>query len=195
MSLAGDREKNALRFMRERVDRDDCPPVVYLHNPDEEVPRIFAALIPNESLDAAEHGLMAKGWEPMNHDHLDGDDELDEEENEWRRLTDMATKLAEPKLLERALAMTEGDRADSYGNVLLAAKRFAAIATGATGLAVKAEHFPLLMIALKLSRIAQAPQNWDKDSWTDIAGWAAVAEKLREQTDAHDFPLNHGGSD
>lgn len=85
-------------------------------------------------------------------------------------------------LLDDAKALTDEVRAEDYGNVLQAAEDFAQLASAMTGLEVKPEHFPLMMQALKFSRIRQAPGHWSLDSWTDVAGWARVAQMLHEQT-------------
>jgi hypothetical protein len=83
-------------------------------------------------------------------------------------------------ILEEALRITEGDRRNAYGDALADAERFAQIASAATGLDVRPEHLPLIMLAVKLSRIAQSPRAWHRDSVVDIAGWARVAEKIRD---------------
>jgi hypothetical protein len=85
---------------------------------------------------------------------------------------------ASENILEEALRITSGDRAAAYGDALADAKRFAQIASAVTGLDIEPRHFPLIMLAVKLSRASQ--DKWHRDSWVDIAGYARVAEKIRE---------------
>lgn len=84
-------------------------------------------------------------------------------------------------ILEEAARITERDRADAYGDPLDGANRFARILAAATGWDVRPEHFPVVMLAVKLSRIAQAPECWHRDSYVDIAGYARVAEKIHDE--------------
>jgi hypothetical protein len=83
-------------------------------------------------------------------------------------------------ILEEALRITSQDRAKAYGSALADARRWAQIASAVTGLDIRPEHFPLVMLAVKLSRAAQAPGCWHRDSVVDIAGYARVAEKLQD---------------
>lgn len=82
-------------------------------------------------------------------------------------------------ILEEALRITGGDRQVAYGSAKADAERFAKIASAVTGLPIKPEHFPLLMIAVKLSRASQG--KWHRDSIVDIAGYARVAEKIHDE--------------
>jgi hypothetical protein len=84
-------------------------------------------------------------------------------------------------ILQEAERLTGGDRAKAYGEALPQAERFAQIASAITGCEIKPEHFPLLMIAVKLSREAGAHK---RDNLVDIAGYARVAEKLRDELEA-----------
>jgi hypothetical protein len=79
-----------------------------------------------------------------------------------------------PNVLLEADALVSGDRADAYGDAYEAARKFCAIGQALTGLELKPEHWPLLMIALKLSRIGNA--GWHRDSFVDVAGYVRVAE-------------------
>lgn len=81
-------------------------------------------------------------------------------------------------ILEEAQRITDGDRAKAYGKALPDAQRWATMFGALTGLEVKPEHFPLAMLAVKLSRLSQAPGCWHRDSVVDIAGYARVAEKV-----------------
>lgn len=87
-------------------------------------------------------------------------------------------------ILEEAARITDRDRAEAYGDAREHAERFAAIAAAATGLHILPEHFPVLLISLKLARAGQAPECWHRDSYVDIAGYARVAEKIHEERGA-----------
>lgn len=89
----------------------------------------------------------------------------------------MSKKRPEENVLQEAQRITEGDRAQAYGDALADAQRFAQIASAVTGLNIEAKHFPLIMLAVKLSRASQG--GWHRDSWVDIAGYARVAEKIQ----------------
>lgn len=82
-------------------------------------------------------------------------------------------------VLEEANSITQGVRADNYGSAAENAVQFAEIAAGATGLDIKPEHYPVLMICVKLARI-QGGASFHRDSWVDIAGYARVAEMIQE---------------
>jgi hypothetical protein len=81
-------------------------------------------------------------------------------------------------ILEEADRLTRADRAGSYGPALPQAERFATIASAVTGCDIKPEHFPLLMIAVKLSRESYGHK---RDNLVDIAGYARVAEKICDE--------------
>ena len=78
-------------------------------------------------------------------------------------------------ILQEAQRITggSGERRRDYGSPLQDAERVAQMASAITGLAIKAEHVPLIMIAVKLSRQSNAPK---RDNLVDIAGYARVAE-------------------
>lgn len=83
-------------------------------------------------------------------------------------------------ILDEALRITSVDRAEAYGSALADAQRWAQIASAVTGADLRPEHFPLVMLAVKLSRASQAPHCYHRDSIVDIAGYARVAEKIIE---------------
>lgn len=80
--------------------------------------------------------------------------------------------------------MVNGPRAKDYGHPMEDAERWAAIASSATGLEIKPEHFPIVMIAVKLSRLHHTPGH--RDSLVDIAGYSRVAEMIHERMDERD---------
>jgi hypothetical protein len=81
-------------------------------------------------------------------------------------------------ILQEAQRITDGDRAKAYGKALPDAERWATIFGALTGFDVRPEHFPLALLATKLSRLSQAPQCYHRDSVVDIAGYARVIEKI-----------------
>lgn len=81
-------------------------------------------------------------------------------------------------ILQEAQRITDGDRAKAYGSALSDAERWAALFGALTGFDVRPEHFPLALLAVKLSRLSQAPQCYHRDSVVDIAGYARVVEKI-----------------
>lgn len=81
-------------------------------------------------------------------------------------------------ILDEARQITDNDRAKAYGDALADARRWAAICSALTGCDLKPEHFPLVMLAVKLSRASQSPNAYHRDSFVDIAGYARVAEKV-----------------
>lgn len=84
-------------------------------------------------------------------------------------------------VLQEAQRITDGDRATAYGAALPDAERWATIFGALTGFDVKPEHFPLALLATKLSRLSQAEGCWHRDSVVDIAGYARVAEKIHDE--------------
>jgi hypothetical protein len=85
-------------------------------------------------------------------------------------------------VLEEALRITggAGERRRDYGSALADAERVAQIASAITGFPIRAEHIPLIMVAVKLSRQVNRPK---RDNLVDIAGYARVAELLWEEKD------------
>lgn len=83
-------------------------------------------------------------------------------------------------ILQEAQRITDSERAKAYGRALPDAQRWATIFGALTGFDVRPEHFPLALLAVKLSRLSQAPGCWHRDSVVDIAGYARVAEKIHD---------------
>jgi hypothetical protein len=81
-------------------------------------------------------------------------------------------------VLQEADRLTDQDRYDAYGPGPEDAERFAEIASAITGLEIEPEHYPLLMIAVKLSRQAH---RYKRDNLVDIAGYCKLAEQIAEQ--------------
>jgi hypothetical protein len=84
-------------------------------------------------------------------------------------------------ILQEAQRITSQDRARTYGSALADARRWAQVCSALIGLEVRPEHFPLVMLAVKLSRLSQACGCWHRDSVVDIAGYARVAEKIFDE--------------
>lgn len=82
----------------------------------------------------------------------------------------------ERSILDEAKAIIEGPRRESYGN---AADSFGLVARGWSdilGHPVSSRQVALCMVWLKVCRDANKPQ---RDNLVDIAGYAALAEKLQ----------------
>ena len=77
-------------------------------------------------------------------------------------------------LLE-ALDLIEGERAESYGDAKENHARIAAMWTALLEKEVTPNQVYLCLIAVKMSRLVESPTH--RDSWLDIAGYAALAEK------------------
>jgi hypothetical protein len=74
-----DELRQSLRTMKAVIEAEGSAPVTYLHDP--EGCRAFAALV---RMDAA--GRMAiEGWDPMDHDHREGDEDEPYDEAPERR--------------------------------------------------------------------------------------------------------------
>ena len=77
-------------------------------------------------------------------------------------------------LLE-ALDLIEGERAESYGDAKENHARIAAMWSTLLEKEVTPNQVYLCLIAVKMSRLVESPTH--RDSWLDIAGYAALAEK------------------
>jgi hypothetical protein len=85
--------------------------------------------------------------------------------------------VAEETVLQEAERLLSSDREESYGPAPADAARFAAIAAAATGLDIRPEHYPVLMICVKLARQGHAHK---RDNLVDIAGYASIAQEVHE---------------
>jgi hypothetical protein len=80
-------------------------------------------------------------------------------------------------VLGTAQKITAGTRLKEYGSAAENAEAFAELASAATGLDIAAEHYPVLMICVKLARL-KGGDEFHRDTWVDIAGYARVAEMI-----------------
>ena len=74
-----------------------------------------------------------------------------------------------------ALDLIEGERAESYGDAKENHARIAAMWSALLEKEVTPNQVYLCLIAVKMSRLVESPTH--RDSWLDIAGYAALAEK------------------
>lgn len=82
-------------------------------------------------------------------------------------------------ILDRAQTVL-ADRESAYGDPRVNAEIWAQIASAATGVQLRPEHYPVVMVAVKLARLRSG---WHEDSWLDIAGYAGVAEMIEGACD------------
>lgn len=82
-------------------------------------------------------------------------------------------------VLETASSLINGDRADQYGDALDTHERIAGMWSWLLGereVELEAHDVALMMICVKLVRAIKNPQY--ADSWTDIAGYAALGAEM-----------------
>jgi hypothetical protein len=86
-------------------------------------------------------------------------------------------------IAEEAVRLVQpgGERHDQYGHPLTDFTRTAAIITAIIGHEVRADQIPLIMMAVKISRICQTPTK--RDSWVDIIGYALTGEMALAKQD------------
>jgi len=80
-------------------------------------------------------------------------------------------------VLEEAAALVDGSRQDAYGHPRDNYRRLAAMWSAYLGIEITPVQAVDMMIAVKLSRQANAPK---RDNLVDIAGYARVAEMVSE---------------
>jgi hypothetical protein len=81
---------------------------------------------------------------------------------------------SDENVCEEAIRLVHGDRGDAYGPPGEDFTRTAVIMSTILGVEVRPEQVPLLMIAVKLSRLVKSPQK--RDSVSDICGYALTYE-------------------
>jgi len=78
-------------------------------------------------------------------------------------------------VLEEAKLAVEGPRQENYGSPRTNLERIAKIWSVTLGMEVTWQQVAQCMIGLKLARLANTPDH--RDSWVDIAGYAACWDK------------------
>jgi|TARA_R110002020_G_scaffold62890_5_gene167752 hypothetical protein len=84
-------------------------------------------------------------------------------------------KMRNKNFLLEVLALVEGERAEKYGDSKENHARIAAMWSALLEKEVTANQVYLCLIAVKMSRLMESPRH--RDSWLDIAGYAALGEK------------------
>lgn len=79
-------------------------------------------------------------------------------------------------VLAEAERIINADRGDAYGHPYDDFTRSARMMSAVLGVEVRADQVPLLMMAVKLSRLVETPTH--RDSAVDIAGYAGCWEKV-----------------
>lgn len=85
-------------------------------------------------------------------------------------------------MLEEALQLVNGARQKSYGSPLDNWTATARILSSIVGKELSAEQAALLMIGVKLARLATSPNH--RDSLVDIAGYIAVIDLIIQERKA-----------
>lgn len=87
------------------------------------------------------------------------------------------------ELLEAAKE-TVADRGEEYGSIWENHERIAVIWTTLLGVQIEPEQVAMMMIGVKLARLAATPEH--QDSWVDIAGYAATGSECLSVRQAND---------
>jgi hypothetical protein len=82
------------------------------------------------------------------------------------------------ELLNEALKCVTGDRNIQYGDPSEDFKRVAALWSAYLGITISPDNVAVCQILLKISRLTWNPQH--KDSWVDIAGYAACGYETQQ---------------
>ncbi len=82
------------------------------------------------------------------------------------------------KVLETANSLVAGDREQTYGDAAESFERIATFWSAIIGVDVTPTDVARCMIALKLSRLQGNDEH--RDSWVDIAGYAALGAELAQ---------------
>ena len=82
-------------------------------------------------------------------------------------------------ILEKADEFISATRDEVYGDPRKNHARIAEMWSAILGVDVTAEEVVLCMIAVKMSRLCEAPRH--EDSWVDIAGYAALGGEIADQ--------------
>jgi|TARA_R110002110_G_scaffold27277_1_gene99502 hypothetical protein len=77
--------------------------------------------------------------------------------------------------MNEVVALIEGGRSDDYGDSEVNHQRIADMWSVILQKPIEPHEVYLCMIAVKMSRLTESPKH--RDSWLDIAGYAALAEK------------------
>ena len=83
-------------------------------------------------------------------------------------------------ILQEAQRLVHGDRQADYGHPLDDFTRTAAMWSAILGYRVTAEQVGLCMCAVKISRECNRPK---RDNLTDLAGYAATVQMVKEERD------------
>lgn len=80
---------------------------------------------------------------------------------------------------ETAIRLVGGDRQDQYGHPIDDFTRTAGVINALFGTEFEARDIPIIMIAVKLSRVIQSPQK--RDSIVDLIGYALTREMVADK--------------
>ena len=94
----------------------------------------------------------------------------------WPPTTTPESSPSTPSILGEAAAIIDGDRADTYGDPRESFARIAGMWASYLGIPLTSTDVAHMMILLKVSRAKTTPGH--RDSLVDIAGYAALAERV-----------------
>lgn len=86
---------------------------------------------------------------------------------------------SDENILETAQRLVGGDRQDQYGHPIDDFTRTAGVINALLGTELGPRDIPIIMVAVKLSRIMQSPDK--RDSFVDAAGYLRTAEMVAER--------------
>lgn len=105
----------------------------------------------------------------------------------YERENPLTTSVTE-NLLQRAEELVYGDRNEVYGHPLDDFSRQAALLNILFDKKLKvlfsAEDIPLLMLAVKMSRLTETPNHYD--TWVDVAGYAGTWDRVNRGKNGSD---------
>ena len=88
-------------------------------------------------------------------------------------------------VLASAGELINGDRAKDYGDAYDNHQRIGQMWGAILGVDVTPQHVAMMMIALKLSRLANQPTH--TDSWIDVCGYGALGGEFEDESQEESF--------
>jgi len=86
-------------------------------------------------------------------------------------------------ILEKALSLVTGDRAEQHGDYIKTHRKVAALWSAFLGVEISASKVPLMLALLKMARADQGKYN--PDDYVDLAGYGAIAGAIARDAEKH----------